>query len=103
MSVFCLLFGKALHDVSSHFSVPSPMLVQPHGASGSASDILHAFLPQDLCTCWALYLQYPSPSDPHGSLLHILYIFAKGYLLSQAYPVSLFKTEAKGLPWQSSS
>ena len=42
------------------------------------------------------------PSDPPGSLLHILYIFAKGYLLSQAYPVSLFKTEAKGLPWQSS-
>ena len=43
--------------------------------------------------CCALYLQYPSPRDSHSSLLHILYVFAKGYLLSQAYPVSLFKTE----------
>ena len=62
-------------------------------ASGCASDILCTFLPQDLGTCCALYLQYPSPSDIQSSLLHIPYVFAKGYLLSQAYPVSLFKTE----------
>ena len=69
-------------------SVPSPMLVQPHGASGCASEILCTFLPQDLCTCCALYLQYPSPRDSHSSLLHILYVFAKGYLLS-IYPIFL--------------
>lgn len=86
------LFFDNSHELL--FSDYSPVLLQPQGPSCCASNTPGTYPPQDLCTSCSFYLAHPSHRGPRASLPQVLHVLAKRYLLHQAYPVSLLKTEA---------